>query len=198
MRRRDQSWAGIDVGGRRKGFHTAVVDDGGHCTGPINLPTAAAVRDWLRPFSPLVVALDSPLATAPPGRTAREGELRLARSVCGIRWTPPRERLDGNPYYAWILHGLELAELLRRSGNWEVIEVFPTAAWTRWAGPRRGSRARWSQAALETLGVSGLPPRLGQDGRDAVAAAVTARLWSAGATQSFEEIVVPTGRPARS
>lgn len=85
-----------------------------------------------------------------------------------------------------------------RAAGMRVIEVFPTASWTRWAGPRRGSRARWSQHALDSLGLSGLPARLGQDGRDALAAAVTARLWSAGATESFEEIVVPTERPTWS
>jgi predicted nuclease with RNAse H fold len=199
MRSRDQSWwAGVDVGGRRKGFHIAVVDETGRCSGPVNLRTPDAVCDWLRPLSPLVVALDSPLATAPPGQSARDGELRLARAICGIRWTPQTDRLDGNPYYAWILHGLELAERLRGGGDWEVIEVFPTASWTRWAGPRQGTRPRWSRAALESLGLSGVPPRLGQDGRDAIAAAVTARLWSAGKTESFEEIVVPTDRPAWS
>jgi predicted nuclease with RNAse H fold len=195
---RPACWAGVDVGATRKGFHAAAVDDHGRCVGPVNLGTPAAVRDWLRPLAPLVVALDSPLATAPQGRSARDGELRLARSVCGIRWTPHAERLAGNAYYAWILHGLELAELLRCSGSWEVIEVFPTASWTRWAGPRRGSRARWSQAALDSLGLSGAPARLSQDGRDAIAAAVTAQQWSAGATESFEEIVVPTSRPAWS
>jgi predicted nuclease with RNAse H fold len=173
----------------------AVVDATGHCAGPVNLRTPGEVRDWLRDLGPGVIGLDSPLATAPVGRSAREGERRLARSVCGIRWTPSAEKLDGNPYYAWILHGLELAALLRAARPWHVIEVFPTASWTRWSGPRRGSRARWSQAALDSLGLSGLPARLGQDGRDAIAAAVTARQWSAGGTESFEEIVVPVERP---
>jgi len=191
-------WAGVDVGGRRKGFHVAAVDGAGRCEGPANVPTPEGVLGWIRPLDPVVVALDSPLATAPPGRTARAGELRLARGVCGIRWTPPADRLAGNPYYAWILNGLALTRVLRAAAAWTVIEVFPTASWTRWAGPRRGSRAAWSRAALDSLGVSGLPLRLGQDGRDAVAAAVTARLWSAGATESFEEIVVPTEAPAWS
>jgi predicted nuclease with RNAse H fold len=191
----DQSWAGVDVGGRRKGFHAAAVDAAGRCVGPVNLATPQDVRDWLGALEPEVVGLDSPLATAPPGQNARQGELHLARAVCGIRWTPSADRLAGNPYYAWLLHGLELARLLRGAADWDVIEVFPTASWTRWAGPRRGTRAGWSQAALEALGLTGLPLRLGQDGRDAIAAAITARQWSAGATESFEEIVVPTERP---
>jgi predicted nuclease with RNAse H fold len=176
----------------------ATVDARGRCTGPINLRTVTEVGGWLSGLEPEVVGIDSPLATAPPGRSARAGELRLAREVCRIRWTPSADKLDGNPYYAWILHGLELAATLHGARGWDVIEVFPTASWTRWAGPRRGSRARWSEATLRSLGLTGLPARLGQDGRDAVAAAVTARFWSEGATESFEEIVVPTRRPAAS
>src|ERR687895_77460 len=89
------TWAGVDVGGRRKGFHVAAVDGSGRCSGPARAATPADVVEWLRPLAPSVVGLDCPLATAPPGRTARDGELRLARAVCGIRWTPSRERLDG-------------------------------------------------------------------------------------------------------
>jgi predicted nuclease with RNAse H fold len=188
-------WAGVDVGDRRKGFHVAAVDATGRSFAPVNLRTPAHVCDWLRDLGPEVIGLDSPLATAPVGHSAREGELRLRRTVCGIRWTPAADKLAGNPYYAWILHGLELAKLLRGVRRWHVIEVFPTASWTRWSGPRRGSRARWSQAALDSLGLSGLPASLGQDGRDAIAAAVTARQWSAGGTESFDGIVVPVERP---
>ena len=44
---------------------------------------------------------------------------------------------------------------------------------------------------LARLGLAGVPPRLSQDGRDAIAAAVTARLYDAGATDAFGDIVVP-------
>jgi hypothetical protein len=45
---------------------------------------------------------------------------------------------------------------------------------------------------LESLGLEALPSGgLGQDVRDAIGAAVTARLHGAGETDSFGEIVVP-------
>ena len=186
------------MGGRRKGFHAAVLDARSLVAGPKRLASPGETADWLAAFDPESVGVDSPCRPALPGQTARDCERELARKVCGIRWTPAGDHLHGNPYYEWIVHGLELALVLRAAGRWEVIEVFPTASWTRWAGRRRGSRARWSQAALDSLGLTGAPPRLGQDSRDALAAAVTARLWSAGATEAFDEIVVPNERPAWS
>lgn len=72
------------------------------------------------------------------------------------------------------------------------MEVFPTASWTRWSGPRGAvSRARWSRAALASLGVEDVPQRTNQDQRDAIAAAVTARQHTFGQTETFGEIVVP-------
>jgi predicted nuclease with RNAse H fold len=97
----------------------------------------------------------------------------------------------GNPYYEWIRHGLELYEALEAAGL-PAIECFPTASWTRWAG-RRGStgRARWSAAALTARGLDGLPRRLGQDGRDAIGAALTGRCRDQGRWEAFGRIVVP-------
>jgi predicted nuclease with RNAse H fold len=112
--------------------------------------------------------------------------------VCGIRYTPSRATLEeGNPYYDWIRHGLELYEALE-GGAWRVVECFPTASWTRWSGRRNGrSRAAWSTGALAKLAVSGVPRRTSQDARDAIAAALTARGFDQGSTVSFGEIVVP-------
>jgi hypothetical protein len=103
--------------------------------------------------------------------------------------TPQREL--GSRYYEWIENGLRLYETLA-TGRWTVIECFPTASWTRWAGAR-GSRRRstWTQDALGVLAVADLPRRLGQDGRDAIAAAATARAYERNETEFFGEIVVP-------
>jgi predicted nuclease with RNAse H fold len=94
-------------------------------------------------------------------------------------------------YYAWIVEGLGLFNALD-TRDVEVIEVFPTASWTRWFG-RRGSRTRaaWSRQGLAALGLDGVPTRTNQDQRDAIAAAVTARQHTAGQTETLGEIVVP-------
>jgi predicted nuclease with RNAse H fold len=153
--------------------------------------------EWVVAFDPAVVALDSPKTCAPEGESSRADERELARAVCGIRWTPERSRLAGNPYYGWVEHGLELYEALAEAGvdRDRQIEVFPTAAWTVWAGRRAGRRrSEWSANALSGLGLGGLPSRhLTQDDRDAVAAALVARLHTEGRTRAFGEIIVPDG-----
>jgi predicted nuclease with RNAse H fold len=184
------TWAGIDVGGRKKGFHGAVVDRAGIVAGPARLASAAETADWLLPHLPAVVAVDSPRRPAEDGSASRACERRLAREVCGLRFTPDRGGLNSNAYYEWILNGFELYDALE-TGPWEVVECFPTASWSRWAGPREGTRAAWSRRALDRLKLGGIPNRLSQDGRDAIAAAVTARLYAAAETERYGEIVVP-------
>jgi predicted nuclease with RNAse H fold len=185
-------WAGVDVGGRRKGFHAAVVDDARLVAGPAALPAPADVVDWLAGRAVDLVAVDSPRAAAGPGTRSRAGERSLARTICGIRYTPDERRLAASPaYYEWIAHGLELYGALAAAG-YAVIECFPTASWTRWAGPRRGrSRRGWSREALDARGLADAPARLNQDGRDAIGAALTARAHSRGETDAFGDIVVP-------
>jgi predicted nuclease with RNAse H fold len=186
---------GIDVGGRRKGFHCCALRGEEIVVGPENLPDVARAVEWVAALDPAMVSLDSPRTCAPPGESSRAGERALARAVCGIRWTPERSRLAGNPYYEWIEHGLELYAALAAAGIGpdRQIEVFPTAAWTTWAGLRAGRpRGEWSAAALADLGLAGVPDRhLTQDDRDAIAAALVARLHAEGRSRSFGEIVLP-------
>lgn len=159
------------------------------------LTTAHDVASWLAKQNPRLVAVDSPLTPAPAGETSRAGELALVRAgICHIRYTPDRAGLDGNPsYYEWIDHGLELYAALAEAGL-AAIECFPTASWTRWAGPRSGARrAAWTHAALKRLDLGRAPARLNQDERDAIAAALTARAHERGETERFGDIVVPLG-----
>jgi predicted nuclease with RNAse H fold len=100
-----------------------------------------------------------------------------------------------NPYYAWVVEGLELYRALA-AARADVVEVFPTASWTRWCGERAGRlRSEWTRGGLADLGLAGLPSRTSQDLRDAIAAAVTARQYSRGQTEDYGEIVVPAGQP---
>jgi predicted nuclease with RNAse H fold len=191
MTRRDL-WAGVDVGGRRKGFHVAVISN----TSLVDLNALPAPREvvaWLAEHGPHLTAVDSPLGPAIEGERSRAGERALvAAGVCSLRYTPDRQALAANPmYYEWIAHGFELYQALFGAGL-SAIECFPTASWTRWAGPRgKASRAAWSRAAVTTLGLEDIPLRLNQDKRDAIAAAATARALGCGETETYGDIVVP-------
>jgi predicted nuclease with RNAse H fold len=178
------------VGAQRKGFDVALIDERRLLRLERGLDreavVAAAERD-----RPALVGIDSPRSCAPSGQSARESEREISRRICGIRWTPDETRVRGNAYYAWIVEGLALFEALIARQSL-VIEVFPTASWTRWAGPRGvRTRARWTQSALPALAVEGIPERTNQDLRDAIAAAVTARQHTHGLTETVGEIVVP-------
>lgn len=187
-------WAGVDVGGRRKGFHLALLDGRGGVTLARSADPAGAA-ELLGAWAPAVIGIDSPCSAAPDGERSREGERLLARAVCGIRWTPDLATLaSGNPYFEWVVHGLELYDELT-DGQAEVVEVFPTASWTRWHGLRSGlPRTRWSAEALASFGLDGLPARTNQDIRDSIGAALTARVHWLGRSESFGSIVVPAAR----
>jgi predicted nuclease with RNAse H fold len=184
-------WAGVDVGGTRKGFHVAVVDDDRLVGGPRRVATPGEVVEFLGELSTRLVAVDSPREPAPDGARSRADERALAVAVCGIRYTPDAAAVAASTYYEWIRNGLELYTALS-AARFRAIECFPTASWTRWAGPRGArSRARWSHEALAGRALAGVPGRLSQDDRDAIGAALTARAFERGVTESFGTIVVP-------
>lgn len=195
-----QVWAGVDVGGARKGFHAAVIDSRSAVAGLGHLPTAAAVAVWLEPWAPRLVAIDSPCALAESGQTMRECERGFhAAGICGIRPTPSPETLarqkrgPSPTFYEWIENGLALYAVLTAK-TLPAIECFPTASWTRWGGKRgQRSRAEWSQRILDAMALPGVPARLNQDGRDAIAAALTAREHQRQRTDRYGPIVVPRG-----
>jgi hypothetical protein len=81
------AWVGVDVGRKRKGFDVAVIDERRVLALQSHL-TRTQVVDLAMENRPTVIAIDSPCCCAPEGWTARDGELQLARSICGIRWTP--------------------------------------------------------------------------------------------------------------
>jgi predicted nuclease with RNAse H fold len=190
----DVTWAGVDVGGRRKGFHVAIVDRHRLREPPVNLKDPDEVVVWLRRWRPRLVAVDSPRTPAPPGQRSRQEERAFAgAAICGLRYTPDARAIRANAHYEWVAHGLALYDALESAG-FVAIECFPTASWTRWYGDREGPRAAWSTAALASRRLGHVPPRLSQDGRDAIAAALTARDYKRGRCEAFGDIVVPRGR----
>jgi len=189
---RDGRTVGVDVGGRRKGFDVALLDDREVAALMCGLDRETVV-ELASVHQPALVAVDSPRSCAPEGQSTRECERDLNTSICGIRWTPDEKR-HANPYFAWIVEGLALYAALT-AADVPVIEVFPTASWTRWHGPRGPlTRAAWTRRGLARLRLTGVPERTNQDQRDAIAAAMTAQQHTRGLTQEIGEIVVPAGR----
>jgi predicted nuclease with RNAse H fold len=183
-------WMGVDVGGPRKAFDAALVEDQ-RLIGLRQRQSVADVVAWVASARPSVVAIDSPRSCAAPGSTHRPEEKELRDAVCGIRWTPASSQLAGNPYYEWIVEGLRLYDALADAPV-ELIECFPTASWTRWHGARNGRRRSvWSREALAALNLQAVPARTNQDMRDAIAAALTARDHDKARSQTFGNIVVP-------
>lgn len=188
-------WVGVDVGGRRKGFDVAVLDADDH----VELHRAGSPDEVVAlTRGARLVGVDSPAAWAPHGQASRPDERAFTRAgICGIRYTPDEAsaRARTDDFLGWVWQGLALHAALDAAGVLHV-EVFPTAAWTRWLGPRAGrTRARWSREGLMRLRAGGLsvtPPATTQDARDAVAAALTSRQASAGKVQRVGELVVPT------
>lgn len=194
------TYLGIDVGGRRKGLDVAVLR-GDALIAHAPEQTVADVIALAEAHRPAVVGVDSPREAAPDGERSRPAERAFRRAgICHIRYTPDARTIAArrarDTYFEWIEHGFELYRALDdHPAAPRVIEVFPTAAWTRWYGPRAGRpRGAWSAQALAGLRLTGLPARPGQDLRDAIAAARTAQEHDAGRTEAFGAIVVPVGR----
>lgn len=188
-----ERFAGVDVGGPRKGFDVAILEG----SKVIELLRGQGVDEAagaITAAGAVVVGIDSPCSCAAPGEKSRPGERRLAREICPIFFTPDEETVrSGNPFYRWVVEGLALyAALAREAPAAEAVEVFPSAAWTVWAGPREGRpKSEWSRKALRSTGVSGLPGRSSQDARDAVGAALVARAHWHGETADYGGIRVP-------
>jgi predicted nuclease with RNAse H fold len=184
---------GVDVGGRRKGFDVAIVDERRllDLRGGLDRSAVVAIVEDVRPA---IIGIDGPRSCAPEGDSARACERQLARAICGIRWTPDERRVSADAYYEWVVEALALFDALTARGV-QAIEVFPTASWTCWCGPRgTRSRSSWTREGLASLPLEGVPQRTNQDQRDAIAAALTARQHASGQSEAIGEIVVPRSR----
>ncbi len=182
-------FAGIDVGGRRKGFHLAVIE-GARVVGLEEYRGVGGLVERLVEVGPQAVGIDSPPEWAPDGEKSRPAEREfVGRKVCGIRYTPDRAAAEAHAgnYYEWIFNGMALWEGLGEAGfQGKSFEVFPTASWTIWHGPRgKRNREEWSQEALEALPLELPEVEWTQDFRDAVAAAWTVALLESGRAEEI-------------
>jgi predicted nuclease with RNAse H fold len=198
MKATQARWAGVDVGACAKGFHLALVDRRRLIAGPERRRTPDEALELLVSWAPRLVAVDSPLRPAPDGLRSRPCEREFARArICGLRFTPDQRTLASSRYYEWILNGFALYRGLTAAGL-GAIECFPTASWTCWYRPRRAApRGAWSAAALRRRPLAGVPRRLDQDERDAIAAALTAREHALNLTERFGDLVIPRRPPPR-
>lgn len=184
----DKRWVGIDVGGKRKGFDVAVVmNQSARYVGSFRSSDVVELAKKVVELRPEVIAIDSPQGWAADGNLSRTCEREFASmGICGIRYTPDFGKGKVGSYCEWIRNGLRLWEALATQLSRRcLIEVFPTASWTCWAGQRApATRASWSTQALKSYDLDG---ELGlqrlfsnQDKRDSFVAALTAWQWSEG------------------
>lgn len=187
-------WVGVDVGGRRKGFDVAVLD----ADARVRLHRTRSPDEVVRlATGARLVGVDGPAAWAPHGQASRPDERAFARAgICGIRYTPDeaRARARTDDFLGWVWQAMDLYGALE-AADVPAVEVFPTAAWTRWLGPRaRRTRTRWTHDGLQRLRAHGLvdhPSATTQDARDAVAAALTGHQVTSGTIEHFGTLVVP-------
>lgn len=205
------TYAGIDVGGARKGFHAVILTGDDVQTGHFHGDNAAArTARWVLAARPSVIGVDAPSRFA-AARDARSRACERALRVGGVRvpcfMTPARDRAAGSPFFDWVFAGESLyAEIVLGGGrpfagpaapvsratarerevHPEVIETFPYGIVCALAGAVTPARPKVAQrrSALAAAGIT--PTNLTSiDLIDAALCAVAARCHAAGATTAF-------------
>jgi predicted nuclease with RNAse H fold len=130
--------AGIDVGGRAKGFH-AVALRGGAYLNQIASCNVTEVTDWCRQINARLIAVDAPCRWSDTGR-ARSAERELMAEKIWCFSTPSREAAEKHPkdHFGWMINGaalyadLETSHVLfddksQRTAQPICFETFPQA-----------------------------------------------------------------------
>lgn len=198
---------GVDVGGKKKGFH-AVALRGGEYFEKYSSVNAKAVVEWFSEMKAGVVGVDAPCCWSKTGR-ARTAESELMGEGIWCFSTPTREAAEAHPtdYFRWMLAGAELYGLLAPSYRLldaqksiappVCFETFPHAVTCALLGSvtsakRKGKERRLilKSAGIDTSELTNI------DWVDAALCALTAQQFLAGnfktygdATEGF--IVVP-------
>ena len=107
--------AGIDVGGRKKGFHAVSLRDGKYLS-QFAHTDPARVADWCREIGAMVIGVDAPCRWHQSG-TTRVAETGLKREGGQCFSTPTYEAAIAHPlnHFGWMLNGAKLFAHLESS-----------------------------------------------------------------------------------
>jgi predicted nuclease with RNAse H fold len=189
--------AGIDVGGRAKGFH-GVALRGGAYLDLIASCDVAEVADWCRQISARIIGIDAPCRWSATGR-ARTAERELMSERIWCFSTPSREADESHPrdHFRWMLNGADLYANLETThalfdgeskGRSRQIcfETFPQAIACALAGEivsakqkRRARRDLLDRANIDTSKLTNI------DEIDAALCAFTAHQFALGKYKSY-------------
>jgi predicted nuclease with RNAse H fold len=125
---------GVDVGGRKKGFHCAILPVGSNdVVRLVHNQTPESVAAMVRALAGTVLcAIDCPPRSQLLGPESRFAERELHRQGYRVQWT----RRQTHEPAEWMVHGEQLWRALSALPNVTTIESFPSVA-VRWlAGSR--------------------------------------------------------------
>lgn len=132
--------AGIDVGGKSKGFHAVALQDG-RFAAKTKSADPSEVVDWCLHYSACIVAVDAPCMWSREGSSRKaEREMRIGGRIIQCFRTPTRERACNRGgsagFYGWMFNGEKLYRKLSLHyplfdgtsiGSRVVLETFPHA-----------------------------------------------------------------------
>jgi predicted nuclease with RNAse H fold len=202
------SVVGIDVGGKRKGFHAVVLRDG--VFAKMTSTDPAAIVNWCGERGAKIVAVDAPCGWSQSGSSRlAERDLKLGNKKIHCFATPTRAAAQAHNkgFYGWVFNGERLYKelvphYLLFDGNGctapACFESFPHAIACFLSGKvvSREKNIRRSILAAQGYDESSLP---NADFVDAALCALAARAFREGRSQHFGQkgegfIVVPLTR----
>jgi predicted nuclease with RNAse H fold len=167
--------AGIDVGGKRKGFHAVALRNGAFHD-KFHSTDAKEIADWCRKtVQARVIGIDAPCRWSLTGR-ARPAERELIGEGIWCFSTPDLRTAKNHPtnHYGWMLNGAELFRAMEKThpirrkssgdvGLTQCFETFPHAVACGLSGhpvsakdKRRIRRALLEEAGIDTTELTNI------------------------------------------
>lgn len=121
---KDAQFAGIDIGGAKKGFHLCLINEQGAVTDLVRLKTSESVSRYLQEQKPSCIAIDGPSRSVRTTARTREAERQIRTLDYRLQWTPQA----GGRAQEWMQQSEYLWSVLRRDfPQIPICETFPTA-----------------------------------------------------------------------